>query len=52
VVEAAATRGLQRSASASMEKWKGKGPSSPLGGAIVCDLGLLMVIVGFLKLLF
>ncbi len=52
VVEAAATRGLQRSAAASMEKWKGKGPSPPLGGAIVCDLGLLMVIVGFLKLLF
>jgi hypothetical protein len=47
VVEAAATRGLQRSASASMEEWKGKGPSSPLGGAIVDDHGLLLVIVGY-----
>jgi hypothetical protein len=52
VVEAAATRGLQRSASASMEEWKGKGPSSPLGGAIVDDHGLLLVIVCLLRLIF
>ncbi len=37
------TRGLQRSASASTEKWEWKGPSPPLGGAIVDSRGLLIV---------
>ena len=37
------TRGLQRSASASTEKWEWKGPSPPLGGAIVDSRGLFIV---------
>jgi hypothetical protein len=43
VVYGGITRGLQRSASASTEKNEGTGPSPPLGGAIVDNRGLFMV---------
>jgi hypothetical protein len=45
VVGMVVTRGLQRSASASIEKWEWewKGPSTPLGGAIVDSRGLSIV---------
>ena len=45
MVGTAATRGLHRS-STSKVNWYGEGPSTPLGGAIVCDLGLFKVIGG------
>jgi hypothetical protein len=42
VVGTAATRGLHRS-SMSKVNWEGKGPSSPLGGAICCAHDKFMV---------
>ncbi len=51
MVGTAATRGLHRS-STSKVNWEGKGPSSPLGGAIVDDHGLLMVIGGSFKYIY
>ena len=44
VVGTAATRGLHRS-SMSKVNWEGKGPSSPLGGAICCAHGKFMLIL-------
>jgi hypothetical protein len=46
VVGTAATRGLHRS-SMSKVNWEGKGPSPPLGGAIVDSRGLLIVMIDY-----
>jgi hypothetical protein len=51
VVGTAATRDLHRS-SMSKVNWEGKGPSPPLGGAIVDDHGLSMVIGGSFKYIY